>query len=296
MELKGPLSFKCQIKRLIDQGMVVNDAEKAEAILKRINYYRFTGYALQFREEPSKSIYKKGTSFESVYKIYEFDEKIRDVLRVYLEKAEVYYRTQVAYGFVMNKCVKPPHDQHYNENNFYNKEGYHEVIDNLKREKKYYRDTLVVRHHEQKYESKMPLWVMVELMSFSDLSKLYSSMYYSEKETIAGAEGISSDTLTNHLHCLAVLRNKCAHAARLYGTRFNPRARFNSSFLRNNPDVNGDSLFAYILILLKRLPNFEIRKEFVNDIKRIMDVYKSCIDMKLVGFPVNYMELFNNNI
>lgn len=52
MELKGPLSFECQIKRLIDQGMVVKDAEKAEAILKRINYYRFTGYALQFRMEP----------------------------------------------------------------------------------------------------------------------------------------------------------------------------------------------------------------------------------------------------
>lgn len=35
-----------------------------------------------------------------------------------------------------------------------------------------------------KYSSKMPLWVIVELMSFSNMSKLYSSMYYSEKDAI----------------------------------------------------------------------------------------------------------------
>ena len=70
----------------------------------------------------------------------------------------------------------------------------------------------------------MPLWVMVELMSFSNISKLYSSMYISEKETIAQAVGIKYKTLENHLHCLSVLRNKCAHAARLYNTEFNPPA------------------------------------------------------------------------
>ena len=39
----------------------------------------------------------------------------------------------------------------------------------------------------------MPLWVIVELMSFSNMSKLYSSMYYSEKEAIhAPAKGATS--------------------------------------------------------------------------------------------------------
>ena len=49
--------------------------------------------------------------------------------RMYIEKAEVYYRTQIAYGFSINKCLEPPHDQHYNESNFYNKEGYKLVAD-----------------------------------------------------------------------------------------------------------------------------------------------------------------------
>ena len=47
---------------------------------------------------------------------------------------------------------------------------------------------------------------------------------------------VGKDTLENHLHCLSVLRNKCAHAARMYNTDFNPPAKFTSSFLRKHPE------------------------------------------------------------
>jgi len=88
-------------------------------------------------------------------------------------------------GFAMKKCIESPHDQHYDESNYYNKEGYKQVIESFKREKNYYKDSLIIKHHKNKYASKMPLWVMVELMSFSNVSKLYSSMYVSDKEEIA---------------------------------------------------------------------------------------------------------------
>ncbi len=78
------------------------------------------------------------------------DEKLRDLFRMYIEKAEVYYRTQIAYGFAMNKCIEPPYDQHYDENNYYNKNGYKEVIESFKREKNYYKDSLIVKHHKDK--------------------------------------------------------------------------------------------------------------------------------------------------
>ena len=52
------------------------------------------------------------------------------------EKAEVYYRTQIAYGFSIAKCTETPYDQHYDENNFYNKKGYREVMENFSRGEK----------------------------------------------------------------------------------------------------------------------------------------------------------------
>ena len=127
MDLKKPLTFDEQLDKLIAHGMVILDREEAKDILKKVNYYRFTGYALQFRKGPSGSDYIEGTTFETVYHLYKVDEILRDTFRRYIEKAEVYYRTQISYGFSIAKCTDAPYDQHYDENNFYNKKGYREV-------------------------------------------------------------------------------------------------------------------------------------------------------------------------
>ena len=154
----------------------------------------------------------------------------------------------------------------------------------------------IVKHHKMKYSSKMPLWVIVELMSFSNMSKLYSSMYYSEKDVIAHMVGVGRDTLENHLHCLSVLRNKCAHAARMYNTDFNPPAKFTTSFLRKHPEIKNNSLFAYTLVLLKRLPDEESKKSLVQIVETVIDEYRNDIDLELIGFPENYLEIMKNNL
>ena len=296
MDLKKPLSFDEQLDKLIEHGIVISDREMAKDILKKVNYYRLTGYALQFRKNPSSSDYNAGTTFETVYNLYKVDEILRDTFRRYIEKAEVYYRTQIAYGFSLSKCTVAPYNQHYDENNFYNKKGYNEVMENFGREKNYYKDSLIVKHHQEKYSSKMPLWVIVELMSFSNMSKLYSSMYYSEKDTIAKMIGTGRDTLENHLHCLSVLRNKCAHAARMYNTEFNPPAKFSTAFLRKHPEIKNNSLFAYVLVLLKRLPDNKDKKSLIESVENVISEYKNDIDMKRIGFPENYLEIMNKHL
>ena len=128
MDLKKPLTFDEQLDKLIVHGMVISDREEAKDILKKVNYYRSTGYALQFRKDPSDSDYMEGTTFKTVYHLYTVDEILRDIFRRYIEKAEIYYRTQISYGFSIAKCTDAPYDQHYDENNFYNKKGYKEVM------------------------------------------------------------------------------------------------------------------------------------------------------------------------
>ncbi len=296
MELKAPLSLDGQIEKLKSHGMIITDDNRVKNILSRINYYRFTGYALQFRKSINNSDYVDGLTFEKVYKIYQFDERIRDILRRYIEIAEVFYRAQISYGFCMGKCLDAPHDQHYDEKNYYKKEEFKEIIVHLEKDKGYYKDSLIVKHHRDKYDDKMPLWVMVELLSFSDISKLFSCMYYSEQNNIANALGISAATLENHLHCLSVLRNKCAHAARLYNTKFYPAARFNSQFLRSHSDFKNDTLFAYVLILIKRLPETGFKQALINDIYAIIEEYKDDITLSCIGFQKNYYELLNKQI
>lgn len=296
MALKKPIGFHEQIQKLISHGIIVKEEDHAEEILKSINYYRLTGYALQFRKSPDNSDCIEGTTLKQILRIYHFDEELRGMLRKYLETAEVYYKTQISCLFSCSKCKEIPYDQHYDENNFYNKKGYREVLDNFKKEKNYYRDSLIVKHHKEKYKGKMPLWVIVELLSFSNVSKLYNCMFFSEKDEIAAAVNTSRGTLENHLHCLSVLRNKCAHGARLYNTPFNPPAHLTSQFLKKNVDVKNDSLFAYILILLKRLPDQDSRKNLFDDLERVMKKYRDDIRLDLIGFPMDYQKILKNSI
>ena len=94
--------------------------------------------------------------------------------------------------------------------------------------------------------------------------------------------------LENHLHCLSVLRNKCAHAARLYNTTYSPPAKLSSNFLKKHPEVSNRSLFAYIVVLQKRLPDMQDRKRLLDDINSIIQKYKQDIELSMIGFPENY--------
>ena len=52
MELKKPLTFEEQIEKLKSHGMIIEDEERVKKVLSEINYYRFTGYVLQYRKSP----------------------------------------------------------------------------------------------------------------------------------------------------------------------------------------------------------------------------------------------------
>ena len=116
-------------------------------------------------------------------------------------------------------------------------------------------------------------------------------MYISSQERIAQPLGIGSKTLANHLHCMSILRNRCAHTARLINVRYNPPAKLSQNFLRDNPSVSNDSLFAYLKVLIYRLPSDDIRREFKDRIIKLIERYKDVVDLSLIGFPTNYKSI-----
>ncbi len=293
MDLKKPLTISEQLEQLESHGLVIADRSCAANFLSEVNYYKFTGYALQLRLNEETSDFVPGHTFEEVRSLYLFDSEMRNVLRKYLEIAEIYYKTQIANSFSLEKCTAPPYDQHYDERNYYDVEGFHHILDVFQKEKGYYADSLIVKHHNEFYDGKMPLWVIVELMSFSSVSMLYRAMYTTSKDRIASKLHIGSATLANHLHCLSVLRNKCSHGARLLNTRFHPPAKLSSTFLRRHPTVNNASLFAYLLVLAWRLPSKDDRKSLVLDVCEIISRYEDVLDLSLIGFPTNYASILS---
>lgn len=295
-ELKPPMDFDEQVEILMRHGMVVNDKEQAAEILRHINYYRFSGYALEFRRDVNSSNYIEKTTFEEVYAIYKVDQQLRDLLRLYIEKVEIYYRTQIAYGFTSSICQTAPYDQHYDEQNYSSVEKFNKVKDAVRDQKRYYKDSLVIKHHREKYGDKLPLWVLVEMMSFSCLSKLYCCMRNTEKNLIANMNGVNANTLKNHLHALSTLRNKCAHAGRLYNVELKPPVKLSQQFLKKNPEVSNSSLFAYLLVLIKRLPDRIDKKDLKDQVVGLIELNNEKLDISLMGFPSNYKDLLNNQV
>ena len=297
LELKKPASIDEQIQRLIYHKMDIADAEFAKQVLSEINYYRFTGYAIQFRDTVNKDDYIPDTKFETVWRLHCFDSELRSILKTYLDIVELYARTKIAYEFSMKKCIKPPHNQHYDPSNFHNKHSHNKIIiDGLDRAKKNSKDSLFVKHHEINYGGIMPLWVAMELLSFTNLSKLFSAMFRNDQDAIARSMGTTCITLKNHLHCLANLRNKVAHAGRLYNIAYNPPAMLGRKYLQRNPGIKIDMFFAYLITLIRRCPNKQTKEVLINDMENIMQKYIDCIQLPLLGFPNDYMFHLNNAI
>lgn len=292
MKLKTPLSIQQQITKLKEHGMIIHDEHQAELFLSKVNYYRFTGYALAYRVETHNSNYLSNTDFDTIRQIYEFDTVLRNLLRKYIETSEVYFRTKISYVFSLRKCALPPHDQHYYPQNYYRTDKFIELIKRISAEEDYFQDSAIIKHHKEIYENKMPLWVLVEIMTISTLSKLYSCMYYSKQEAIAQSVKTSARILKNNLHALSIIRNKCAHAARLYNDTLSLPIVFNRQFLRCNPDIKTNTLFAYIVMIYKRLPDISTKNEFKHNLFAIIKQYDKYIDKALIGFPDKWEKFF----
>ena len=114
------LSVSEQIDKLQVQGLEVTDKPRAELTLRRIGYYRLSGYWYPFRErsglacsvpeiagKPSKKdkkvqtfpldSFKSGLRFQDAVDLYVFDKKLRLLVLDALERIEVALRVDISH-------------------------------------------------------------------------------------------------------------------------------------------------------------------------------------------------------
>lgn len=280
--LKPAKTFTEQLAILEERGMLVDDADEAIRWLEQTNYYRLTGYAFQFLNAQGTK-YKGSISFDLMTKLHRFDQELRHRLIMALEPAEIFARTQIAYHFAHAHGRQG--GAHYDSSNFQNPQYHAEFLGTLDSQMDKNKHAAFVNHHICKYDGKMPVWCAVEILPFSALSKLYSNMLETDRETIAKGMGLDAKYVGNWLHCFSVLRNTCAHYGRLYCAICSPPARLGGKTLRRYPQVHDDSLFAYIIALLRFLPRREQKDDLRDSITDVVKAVLPYIDLGLLGFP-----------
>lgn len=214
-ELKPPATYKEMIKILKSRGLSVKNESRAIEILKRINYYRLTGYLLPFKVNEEK--YIEGMTFEKVVELYEFDRGLRSLLLDIFEYVEISMRSRISYHLAHKygaECYEDPSNF-----SFRTITDYHNFIVKLNAELDRSKE-LFVAHYKIKYGSRYPIWLAVEVLSFSSLSILYTNLKPEDKRIISTQQGLkTSKLLDSWLHSMCVLRNRCAHFSRIYDTK-----------------------------------------------------------------------------
>ena len=183
-QIKPALTFNQQLDHLInDKGLIVNNYDNALSILKHENYYRLSGYMIDFLDKNDNFI--DNISFEDIYNVYKTDKEIRSTLFELINDIEVYLKTQLANYFSLT--YGPVGYLDPSNFNFKNHQEYIDIIDFLKRcgeVNKRNASSLIIQHHNNKYNGFVPVWALVELIPLGTISKFYSLLKTKDKKAI----------------------------------------------------------------------------------------------------------------
>lgn len=282
--LKRPTTYDEQLDLLVERGLLTEEENFCLDILSKVNYYRFSAYLLPFKE-PGKECFKKNTSFEQIYRIYEFDRKLRNQIMTAIEPIEILLRTKIAYH----------HGHRYGTEGYTNKENFDDPGRHDKFIKEFQKTVqknskaLFVKHHLEKYNGRFPIWVATEMFSFGMLSKFYANMKSDDRKYIArNFFHVGPQHLQSWLVCLTDLRNRCAHYMRLYYHKlvFYPK-------LPTGPYEKCSRRVFDVLYVTKYLyPNHsEWANSFLPSLEALIIQYSDDIIMQYIGFPENWLAL-----
>ncbi len=238
------LGYEEQLSRLKDRGLKVTDDTKALEYLKRIGYYRISGYWFPFRERsevccpmPSEVMgkykkgqtdrivldqFKAGSSFELAVELYVFDKKLRLLVMDALERIEIALRVDISHRLGKYDPFSYLKSGYFHES--FSDEldirsgltKHHEWLDKhaklINRSKEGF-----IKHNKVKYGLPIPTWVACEVWDFGCLSTLYAGLKVEDQDCISGKYGISNGRVfASWLRSLNYLRNVCAHHSRLW--------------------------------------------------------------------------------
>ena len=280
--IKQPKTYEQQVELIKEKGFIVNNDTECISFLKQANYYRLSAYFLPFRKK--NGTYFADISFNRIQRIYKFDSKLRGVLFNCIERIELHLRTQLAYycGHVYGSLG-------YMDKSIYNKKHNHDKFRKLLNvcieENK---NSLVVKHHKEKYDGKFPIWVIIEFFSMGMLSYFYADLQSGDQKYIAKElYDTSVACLKSWLRCITDLRNRCAHYSRLYYWSFTalPKMPKESVAPQNR------KLFSQILVLKRLYPDKkEWNSKVMTELRAVIEEYEDDISLKHIGFPQDWYE------
>jgi abortive infection bacteriophage resistance protein len=212
---KLPKTFENQVQLLKKRGLTIPNEKKAERVLTYISYNRLSNYWYPMLKSPKEEeLFKKGASFETIFRLYQFDSELRAITFQAIEQIEIAIRTQTIYHF----------SHQYNSGFWYDKElafrDYPKFVQFLSKVTKNVQETkqeFILKYH-RKYEQYLPpAWKSFELLTFTSLISILKNVSDNKHLIpIAKSVGLHHSILISWLESFVYVRNICAHHGRLW--------------------------------------------------------------------------------
>lgn len=267
-QLKAPLPATQHVDLLRSRGMEI-DADLACQWLCNVSYYRLSAYWYPARMTNSEGEradrFLSGTSFTDVTALYEADRKLRTLVHDGMERVEVALRARTGEHI----CSQDPlayKDPNRFRSSFDHAEWLKTAEGRAERAKRHNES---IQHYQCEYGGSYPFWVLAEVLDFSDVSRLFQGLPASSQRRISEDFGIRPDLaslsksqrerakrkppLVRWMEQLTIIRNTCAHHARLWNKSFTPAPtaalRTQPGPLEVLPEGQSERLFGALLVM-----------------------------------------------
>ena len=293
MEFDKPhLDISEKLQLLLDRGLLISKIDSARHCLGHLNYDRLSHYWIPFLENLDTKKFREGTQFEDILNLYIFDRELRLLVLDGIERVEVSIRSKWAYNF--SKCHGS--HAHLNADLFLNEGTWsHETaIQDLQKIVSKSKESFIIQLHKDYSDRLPPLWALVEIMTFGQLSYWLKNLRYREdRKAVADEYKIDETNLISFLHHLTLIRNKCSHHSRLWNCDFPIKIKLPKKrpviVVESINKESDNKIYNTLVILIHLLNTIDPDHGWTDRFLSLVKKYR--IDLHKMGFPSNWESL-----
>lgn len=297
-----------QIEILKNRGLVINDIDGTKRLLLRENYFFINGYRHIFLKNRNGNDFIKGTTFEELYAVFQFDRNFRNILFKNLLivennlKSILSYCLSKKYGIKEKDYLKPSNfSQDIKKIRQVN-----DVLSKIKRQIKLNgRQHSATLHYLSNY-GYVPLWILVKLLSFGMINELYSILKPEDKLLIAEYYNLDVETLGIYIGLLSNYRNLCAHEDIVYDHKTQkeiPDTRYHRILdiptMNDEYEYGKNDIYA-VIIMLKQVLDERDFSSFIGEVSYELSLLDGRVEvipqrkiLDRMGFPENWEDITN---
>ncbi|HWD82194.1 MAG TPA: Abi family protein, partial [Kribbella sp.] len=276
--------------------------------LSTIGYYRLSGYWYPCRRPAGGMLrddrFVEGTRFRQVVRLYDADRQLKLRLLDALERIEIAIRVKI--GFTLGRRGAYAHlDAENLDGRFTRSDGgrpstYDRWLQKVLAAQARSSEDFVLHFHS-KYDGRLPVWVITEILDFGALSYLFQGLQAADRNEIAASLGVldrraqgNGTALANWLRVLNYIRNVCAHHSRLWNRNLVDQVA--PSHLRSIPDlqhltaVSHSRVYSVLCVAAFLLSRLGHGAEWIRQLRELISrEFPACgRRLRELGFPAGW--------